>query len=68
MDSALANDESHWREMADREQVEREVDRKQFGVASHHLRNLPDSTVNQLVRLVADARMQGREDAARGRR
>lgn len=68
IEAAVANDEAHFAEMADREAAERDVDRGQFGRAANQLRNLNPGTVDELVRIVADARMQGREEAVRGRR
>lgn len=63
IDCALANDEAHFAEMADREKAEKEVDRLQFSRLSSELKGLRTGTVDLLVRTVADARMQGREEA-----
>lgn len=68
IESAVANDEAHFAEMADREQAEAAVDRGQFARASNQLRNLSDGTLAELVRIVATARLLGREEGARGRR
>ncbi|HKY40709.1 MAG TPA: hypothetical protein VJN18_32465 [Polyangiaceae bacterium] len=68
IETAVANDESHFAEIVDREAVEAAVDRGQFGRASNQLRNLRPGTVDELVRIVAAARMRGREEGATCRR
>lgn len=65
VDCALANDEAHFAEMADRDAAEKAVDRLQFSKLSLHLSNLPGGVIDQLVRVVASARLQGRAEAAR---
>jgi hypothetical protein len=64
IETAVSNDESHFAEMADRGQAERDVDRTQFGRASDELKNLSSGTLDELARIVAQARIQGRQEGA----
>lgn len=67
INSAIYADEGHFAEMAERESAAKAVDRSQFSRLAGELRNLSSPAIDQLVRVVADARMQGRAEASRVR-
>lgn len=63
--AAIAVDEAHWEELETREGLRRDIDRTRFGTLSRHLRGLPSGAIDQLVEMVVEARVLGREEGTR---
>lgn len=58
-------DQAHWKEMDDREEIRRTVDRKQFALISQRLAELPSGVVDLLVEALVLAQQRGRFEGSR---